>query len=150
MIGVIVSKVYCDYYIGTWSNMPPEDQQKMYWHFVLISFTFAVVSSVCINLGTLSLTYYCWQGNRCLQEDMIKRVLNAPVNLYFDTTPLGRILNRFSKDLSVAETVMPWSIANFYAAFYGLMAVLALSVLDSPYLILLFPVLSIIIIFYFK
>ena len=30
---------------------------------------------------------------------MIERVLKAPINIYFDTTPIGRIMNRFSKDL---------------------------------------------------
>jgi len=111
---------------------------------------FAVLSSLGIYLRTMSLTTFCWYGNRRLQEDMIKQVLNAPVNLYFDTTPIGRILNRFSKDLSVAETVMPWSIGNFYAAFYQLLAVLVLSVVDSPYLIIIFPVISLIIVYYFK
>jgi hypothetical protein len=30
---------------------------------------------------------------------MIDQTLKAPINLYFDTTPTGRIMNRFSKDL---------------------------------------------------
>jgi len=30
---------------------------------------------------------------------MIKRVLMAPINLYYDVTPTGVVLNRFSKDL---------------------------------------------------
>jgi len=33
-----------------------------------------------------------------IHEDMLSKVLNAPINLYFDVTPIGRILNRFSKD----------------------------------------------------
>ena len=81
---------------------------------------------------------------------MIRRVLNAPVNLYFDTTPIGRILNRFSKDLSVAETMMPWSMGNFYAAFYPLMSVFALSIIDSPYIALIFPIITMFILYYFK
>jgi len=31
----------------------------------------------------------------------------APVNLYYDVTPIGRILNKFSKDLNDTETGMP-------------------------------------------
>jgi len=30
---------------------------------------------------------------------MFVKTLNAPVNLYFDKTPSGRILNKFSKDI---------------------------------------------------
>ena len=35
---------------------------------------------------------------------MINRTVLAPVNLYFDITPVGRILNKFSKDLNAIET----------------------------------------------
>jgi ABC-type multidrug transport system fused ATPase/permease subunit len=52
-----------------------------------------------------TLQYYSWHGNKKLHEDMIEKVLNAPINLYFDITPIGRILNRFSKDLTVIETM---------------------------------------------
>lgn len=34
---------------------------------------------------------------------MIERVIAAPINLYFDVTPIGRILNKFSKDLNIIE-----------------------------------------------
>ena len=34
---------------------------------------------------------------------MIERVIAAPINLYFDVTPTGRILNKFSKDLNLIE-----------------------------------------------
>lgn len=36
---------------------------------------------------------------------MMEKVLNAPINLYFDTTPIGRIMNRFSKDLQLIEVM---------------------------------------------
>lgn len=31
---------------------------------------------------------------------MIEKVTNAPINLYFDVTPIGRVLNKFSGDLN--------------------------------------------------
>lgn len=43
---------------------------------------------------------------------MIKTVANAPVNLYFDVTPIGRILNKFSKDLSAIETSIAWMLGG--------------------------------------
>ena len=37
---------------------------------------------------------------KSLHRAMIKRVLHAPINDYFDREPLGRILNRFSGDIN--------------------------------------------------
>ena len=42
------------------------------------------------------LTYY---ASRDLHRIAIKRVMNAPMS-FFETTPLGRIMNRFSKGIS--------------------------------------------------
>lgn len=53
---------------------------------------------------------FTWRAGKLLHKQMIGRVLEAPVNLYFDVTPIGRILNKFSKDLNTAETQISWQI----------------------------------------
>ena len=40
---------------------------------------------------------------RILHEQMIAKTYNAPINLYFDKTPSGRILNKFSKDINTVD-----------------------------------------------
>jgi hypothetical protein len=49
---------------------------------------------------------------------MIKRVLNAPINLYFDKTPLSRIMSIFSKDLNQLEIQMAYHISTFTGTLY--------------------------------
>jgi len=39
-----------------------------------------------------------------LHNKMLNKVLSAPINLFYDVTPIGKILNRFSKDLNVIDT----------------------------------------------
>ena len=41
---------------------------------------------------------------------MIFRVMHAPINTYFDVTPIGRILNKFSKDLNQVETLFGYAV----------------------------------------
>ena len=42
-----------------------------------------------------------WNANKLLHEEMIDRILKAPVNLYFDITPIGKSLNKFTEDINV-------------------------------------------------
>ena len=48
--------------------------------------------------------------SKLIHEEMLGKVLNAPINLYFDVTPIGRILNKFSKDLEVADGYVSFMI----------------------------------------
>lgn len=148
MVVFIVSKVYCDYLVGQWAYSA--NQQTWYWYFVwMITFT-ALLSSLGVFVRVYSLCYYCWYGNRQLHDDMLRRVFASPVNLYFDTTPIGRILNRFSKDLATAETLLPWGIGNMYGQFYPLMSVIAISIYVTPWICLVYPLIALSIVYFFK
>ncbi|KAK2714882.1 hypothetical protein QYM36_009173, partial [Artemia franciscana] len=45
-------------------------------------------------------------ASRLLHNIMLRHVLRSPMS-YFDTTPLGRIVNRFAKDVDVVDNVLP-------------------------------------------
>ena len=38
---------------------------------------------------------------------LLKKVLSLPI-FFFDKTPVGSIINRFSKDMDVLDHVVPW------------------------------------------
>lgn len=44
------------------------------------------------------------RSSKILHDKMFKKTCDAPINLYFDKTPSGRILNRFSKDINKIDT----------------------------------------------
>jgi ABC-type multidrug transport system fused ATPase/permease subunit len=47
---------------------------------------------------------FTYRAAKILHSQMINKLMKAPINLYFDVTPIGRILNKFSKDLNAIET----------------------------------------------
>ena len=98
----------------------------------------------------LTLTYFSLKGTKRLQDEMIARVIQAPVNNYFDITPLGRLLNRFSKDLSVIETTLVFEIGTGYVNFYNLCSVFAIAAFVVPWILLLFPVILLITIWLYR
>ena len=57
---------------------------------------------------------------------MLSRVLNAPIH-WFDSTPLGRVLNRFSSDLAAVDTEVMDELYSMVDAGTQLFAVFAVS-----------------------
>jgi len=69
-------------------------------------------------------------------------VLRAPVNLYFDTTPIGRILNRFSKDLQELESGFSFLLGSAYAMVFNLVYVVVIAVFALSWIAILLPIIG--------
>ncbi|KAJ3031489.1 UNVERIFIED_CONTAM: hypothetical protein HDU68_003429 [Siphonaria sp. JEL0065] len=71
-----------------------------------------VVFGVIMTLGTLGYAmFFAFSGTRAsrnLHDKALERILRAPTSFY-DTTPLGRILNRFSRDVDAIDNQLSFS-----------------------------------------
>jgi ABC-type multidrug transport system fused ATPase/permease subunit len=66
---------------------------------------------------------------------MLQNVVQLPQS-FFDTTPLGRVLNRFSKDQYTIDEVLPRSFNGFFRTLFSVISVLAVNSFGSKYYIL--------------
>ena len=71
----------------------------VYGSIVTGSLLLTMISSFCFYLAAL-------KASENLHDQMTKAVMKAPV-LFFDTNPVGRILNRFSKDVGCMDDILP-------------------------------------------
>eukprot|EP00731_Ephydatia_muelleri_P028696 Em0020g340a len=71
-----------------------------------------VAQTVLSFLATFSLVVAGLRASRVLHNTMLERLLRAPMH-FFDTTPLGRILNRFSKDIYTVDIEIPTTSDQF-------------------------------------
>ena len=86
------------------TQMPYEQQKNyitllVYGSIVTVSLVLTTVSSFCFYLAAL-------KASENPHDQMTKAVLKAPV-VFFDTNPVGRILNRFSKDIGGMDDMLP-------------------------------------------
>jgi ABC-type multidrug transport system fused ATPase/permease subunit len=62
-------------------------------------------------------------GARMLHKDMLQTIMRSPMS-FFDTTPVGRVINRFSKDIYAIDEAIPRSIRSFLATFFKVISVI--------------------------
>lgn len=59
----------------------------------------------------------CWRAAKVLHAYLLAGVLRAPLQ-FFEVTPIGRIISRFSKDVDVLDTSLPFQTSDvIYCTF---------------------------------
>ena len=67
----------------------------------------------------------------CLNLRLLHRMLRAPMS-FFDTTPIGRIVNRFSKDVDTVDMNIPMTIRIFMSASASVIATIIIISYSTP------------------
>ncbi|KAA0713356.1 Multidrug resistance-associated protein 4 [Triplophysa tibetana] len=81
-----------------------------------------------------------------LHTRMFNCILRTPVR-FFDINPIGRILNRFSKDIGQLDSQLPWTSVDFIQVFLQIIGVIAVASSVIPWILI--PVLPLLICFIF-
>uniref|UniRef100_A0A8D0AWN2 Multidrug resistance-associated protein 4-like n=1 Tax=Sander lucioperca TaxID=283035 RepID=A0A8D0AWN2_SANLU len=81
-----------------------------------------------------------------LHNRMFNSILKTPVH-FFDVNPIGRVLNRFSKDIGQLDSMLPWTFADFIQVFLQIVGTIAVSVSVIPWILI--PVVPLLLVFLF-
>lgn len=68
---------------------------------------------------------------RFLHAALLENKLHTPQSFY-DTTPIGRIINRFSKDIYVIDEVIPPTILMFLGTFFTSVSTILVIISSTP------------------
>ncbi|EME32182.1 ABC transporter, multidrug-resistance, ATP-binding & transmembrane domain [Galdieria sulphuraria] len=126
----VLSMMATDWWMGIWfsGRIQPDPGMKFYMSiYILIAFINAVVvlgRNVGVALGGL-------RSARELHAKLFSSIIRAPQR-FFDTTPVGRIVNRFSKDQEVVDTMLPFSLAEFAKSVFQLAFIFLLIAFSTP------------------
>lgn len=73
------------------------------------------VATLVLYIGTLN-------GAHLLHDLLLKNVMRAPTTSFFDITPVGRILNRFSKDVDTVDNVLPMTLRGWITCLFAVLS----------------------------
>ena len=74
--------------------------------------------AVAVIFASLFLYMSTLTGANKLHRIMLGNILRSPMS-FFDTTPQGRILNRFGKDVDVLDSTMPMIMRGWITCLLG-------------------------------
>ncbi|KAG0291146.1 hypothetical protein BGZ98_003124, partial [Dissophora globulifera] len=75
--------------------------------------------------------YGSLRASRSLYEQLLVSIIRAPIR-FFDTTPVGRIINRFSRDFEVIDSQLISKMVTMMLDLLGILAVFVLVSLVTP------------------
>ncbi|CAJ1947757.1 unnamed protein product [Cylindrotheca closterium] len=122
--------------MGRWAERQPEDQKS--WDILAIVIAMGVAVILLASVRAAVSFYYTIKASRTLHDGMTKAVLRAPIS-FFDTNPLGRVLNRFSADVGSNDDMLPQTLFDFTVIFYIVIGTLVTTVTVLPFALLAMP-----------
>ncbi|CAL1291845.1 unnamed protein product [Larinioides sclopetarius] len=100
---------------------------------------FTLINAILMNLA-------CLRAAKILHDGMLEHVMRAPMS-FFDTTPLGRILNRFSKDIDTVDVTIRFNIRMVFIQGFQTLGAVIVICLETP--LFLVACLPLVVLYYF-
>ncbi|XP_035980219.1 ATP-binding cassette sub-family C member 12 isoform X3 [Halichoerus grypus] len=90
--------------------------------------TFSVIKGFTFTKTTL-------MASSSLHDRVFDKILKSPMS-FFDTTPTGRLMNRFSKDMDELDVRLPFHAENFLQQFFMVLFILVILAAVFPAVLL--------------
>eukprot|EP01087_Luapelamoeba_hula_P012571 TRINITY_DN3508_c0_g1_i1.p1 TRINITY_DN3508_c0_g1~~TRINITY_DN3508_c0_g1_i1.p1 ORF type:complete len:1538 (+),score=302.45 TRINITY_DN3508_c0_g1_i1:61-4674(+) len=124
-------------YWSTQSEDHPENPRTL--HYMGIYAALGMGAAFIVLVRSFVFAYGSINSARVLHERLLKTLVRAPM-AFFDTTPIGRILNRFSKDIYTVDEMLPRSMGMFLnTTFSAIGIVVVISMVTPIFLCALIP-----------
>ncbi|KAK7496233.1 hypothetical protein BaRGS_00012643, partial [Batillaria attramentaria] len=130
-----------DQQLANLTSLPPNSDERLALnnHYLILYAGFGVINAVMTLSFKLIQLVRRVVVARMLHSRMLDRVLRAPMS-FFDTTPVGRIVNRFSSHLNTVDHELPETLVWMLGCGMGLATKVALVCYTTPaFLLLLVP-----------
>uniref|UniRef100_A0A4W2EHN1 ATP binding cassette subfamily C member 4 n=1 Tax=Bos indicus x Bos taurus TaxID=30522 RepID=A0A4W2EHN1_BOBOX len=145
LVNITAQVVYVlqDWWLADWGNIQRDLYFRLYgkediifildlnWYFTVYSGL--IVSTILFGIiRSLLIFYVLVNSSQTLHNKMLESILRAPV-LFFNRNPIGRILNRFSKDIGQMDDLLPLTFLDFIQTFLLMIGVVGVTVAAIPW-----------------
>ncbi|XP_022093416.1 multidrug resistance-associated protein 4-like isoform X2 [Acanthaster planci] len=152
VVGAQAALTFTDLWLATWAyeeekdlaarnqdcqNASKYDNQS---HYVRIYAMLCGGSTLLLFVRSFLFFHLFVTASRALHNQMFASIVRAPMQ-FFDTNPVGRILNRFAKDIGFMDDVLPGTFTEFLQITLTTVAIIILISIYNPFcLAFTFPI----------
>lgn len=136
-ISFIACNILTSYTIQSWAYAEPDKQEEKNNYYLGVALAFTTGTALFVMLAISILIYAQVRASHAIHNSLINKVFGAPINLFFDVTTIGKILNRFSSDLSVIDEQVFMDIGTTLICFYCAMTSLVVASIAVPWMLVL-------------
>ena len=144
---------YQEYVVQSWADLPPEAQQSQFTGYICVILLILTIVAL-IMIGTqIAQNTMTFRTTKNLFQMMIDRLMCAPINLYFDITPISRILSVFNRELYGIQISFFQIFSDFFSTIIAAVTTVLLTMYAAPVLLIVIVYMvfrSYQIFFYFK
>merc|ERR1719430_1738013 len=135
-------KVGSNLVLAEWTeNFDPNTNWNYIGYYSLLAF-FTTLAGMMSQIGA---SFRSAAASDNLHKSLLDKTMHAPL-FFFETTPIGRILNRFTSDINVIDAKIPTQLRSFLSCISMILGTFTVVTIVTPFfLIPLVPIL----IFYF-
>ncbi|CAG8591488.1 11391_t:CDS:10 [Funneliformis caledonium] len=108
------------YWLKEWSEADDKPEKYYIQIYALIALASAIFTIIRM---AWQFFFVSLKGSKTLFSKLLNAILRAPLS-FFDTAPLGRVMNRFSKDLGMIDQGLVTVISSFIGNAIGAISVL--------------------------
>ncbi|KAI9189214.1 hypothetical protein H9P43_000642 [Blastocladiella emersonii ATCC 22665] len=140
MFGGQALAVSSDWTLARWVGKPANVQLEDSYYMIL--FCSLIAGAVFVGIARAILVYFLiLNSSNTVSQSMVSTVLDAPM-AWFTKNPVGRILNRFSKDQSTIDEQLPSVFFNFMQCLFQSIGVVVVVVMVLPWVAISVPILG--------
>ena len=138
--------VIVNWWLSYWSNHAPNKddldngKSNLYYYRIYVALSFSAI--ILLVIARVFVALLGVRASNVLHERLIRVILHAKQS-FFDTTPVGRILNRFSQDIYTVDERLPATFAMFLMVFLSVSSTLiVVSTVTPLFIAALVPILA--------
>ncbi|MCP8719280.1 MAG: ABC transporter transmembrane domain-containing protein [Asgard group archaeon] len=143
LFGVIIVATYCQIFTNVWLSFWVERKFKNMSDNIYVSIyvMFSILTVIFTGLEFMTLEYLQNNAAHILNVKAVAKIMHAPMS-FMDTTPLGRILNRFTKDTDSLDNEIGEQMRLFIFPLALLIGIVILCICYLPWFAIAVPFLA--------